>query len=93
MNTPVAIIGAGFGGPDQHRSFRRRWLAPPGLSAPMPKGRRRWVPGVKTQGLKFGQFGELSRPARPRELSFLGVERGSRGPKGQESLAEGSPQG
>jgi hypothetical protein len=27
-------------------------------------------------GLQFGQFEELRRPARPRELSFLGVERG-----------------
>ena len=43
------------------------------------------------RGLEFGHFGELRRPARPRELNFLGVKRGSRGPKGQESLAQGLP--
>jgi hypothetical protein len=37
---------------------------------------RHEVPGL----LQFGHFGELRRRPPPRELSFLGVERGSRGP-------------
>ena len=40
--------------------------------------------------LEFGHFGELRRP-RDQELGFLGVERGSGGPKGQENLAQDLP--
>jgi hypothetical protein len=43
------------------------------------------------RALEFGHFEKLSQPAQPRELSFLGIEHGSRGPKGQESLAQGLP--
>jgi hypothetical protein len=39
--------------------------------------------------VEFAHFRELRPPARPRELSLLGVERSFRGPKGQESLSQG----
>ena len=36
-------------------------------------------------------FRRAKIPGRPRELNLPGVERGSGGPKGQESLAQGLP--
>jgi hypothetical protein len=43
------------------------------------------------QALEFGHFRQAIAPARQRKLSLLTIERGSCGPKGQKSLAQGLP--